>query len=108
MSEGWGTPKEELNLVLLLDPEKQVSIETKLGVTLREDLINFLRPNDDVFAWSHEDVSGIDPNIMVHRLNIDPNYKPIKQKCRPVNNACSYVIAEEVEKLLKAELIKRV
>ncbi|XP_022149378.1 uncharacterized protein LOC111017809 [Momordica charantia] len=55
---------EELELVPLLSPERQVSIGTKLGATDREEFINFLRTNSNVFAWSHENMPGIDPKIM--------------------------------------------
>lgn len=49
---------------------------------------------------------GIDPDVIVHRLKIDPGYKPIKQKRRPVDAARSAIIYEEVSKLLKDEFIK--
>ncbi|KAL5567230.1 hypothetical protein UlMin_030394 [Ulmus minor] len=52
---------------------------------LRTDLINFLRDHRDVFAWSHEDMPGIDPKVIVHRLNIDPSFRPVKQKRRTFN-----------------------
>jgi len=47
---------------------------------VKEELVAFLRHNNDVFAWSHEDMPGIDPSVIVHRLNVDPNYKLIKQR----------------------------
>ncbi|XP_022136647.1 uncharacterized protein LOC111008302 [Momordica charantia] len=90
-------PTEELELVPLLSPEKQVSIGTKLGATDREELIHFLRSNSDVFAWSHEDMPSIDPKIMTHRLSIDPSFRPVKQKRRPINKERSDVIVEEFE-----------
>ena len=31
-------------------------------------------------ALAHSDMEGIDPNIMSHRLNIDPGRKPIRKK----------------------------
>ncbi|KAL5562596.1 hypothetical protein UlMin_032343 [Ulmus minor] len=60
----------------------------------------------DVFAWSHEDMPGIDPNVIVHRLNIDPNFKPIKQKRRNFNAERYMAINTEVDKLLKAGFIE--
>ncbi|KAL5571760.1 hypothetical protein UlMin_021357 [Ulmus minor] len=45
---------------------------------------------------------GIDPNVIVHRLNIDPNFKPIKQKRRTFNAERYMAINTEVDKLLKA------
>ena len=33
--------------------------------------------NLDVFAWTHEDMIGIHPDVICHRLNINPDFKPI-------------------------------
>ena len=41
-------------------------ISTQASLMVRNGLILFLRDNLDIFAWSHEDMPGIDPNIMVH------------------------------------------
>ena len=42
----------------------------------------------------------IDPKIMVHRLNIDPEHHPIKQKKRNFIPECQKAIANEVNKLI--------
>ncbi|KAL5542329.1 hypothetical protein UlMin_010039 [Ulmus minor] len=60
----------------------------------------------DVFAWSYEDMPGIDPNVIVHHLNIDPNFKPVKQKRRTFNAERYMAINTEVNKLLKAGFIE--
>ncbi|KAL0433309.1 UNVERIFIED_CONTAM: Transposon Ty3-G Gag-Pol polyprotein [Sesamum latifolium] len=44
---------------------------------------------------------GIDPEIMVHRLNMDPSMRPVKQKKRTFGNERSRAIKEEVDKLLR-------
>jgi len=44
-------------------------------------------------------MSGIDPSIMVHRLNISPSFPPIRQKKRVFSQEQDKVIAEEVRKL---------
>lgn len=49
---------------------------------------------------------GIDPEIMVHRLNIDPSFRPVKQKRRTFNTEQYMVINTEVDKLLKADFIR--
>jgi len=33
----------------------------------------------DVFAWNYEDMPGVEPQVAMHRLNINPDAKPIKQ-----------------------------
>ena len=52
------------------DPEKGTKIGADLEEKIKKVLIHFLRENIDVFAWSHEDMLGIDPSVITHRLNI--------------------------------------
>ena len=44
---------------------------------MRTRLIRFLKENLDVFAWRHEDMLGIDPEVIQHKLNVNPERKPI-------------------------------
>ena len=39
----------------------------------------FLIQNIDVFAWSPYEVPGLDPEFIVHRLNVDLPFPPKKQ-----------------------------
>ncbi|KAJ9560504.1 hypothetical protein OSB04_005664 [Centaurea solstitialis] len=64
--------------------------------------------HSDCFAWSHEDMVGIDPNIISHKLNVDPTFKPVKQKRRKFAPERNKVINEEVENLLKTRKIREV
>ena len=74
-------PSEELELVQLDDsPEHLAYIGSRLAEDLRHPLIHFLKQNKDVFAWKQEDMGGIDPAIITHRLNVSPSFKPVKQK----------------------------
>ena len=41
-------------------------------------IVNFLKDNLDVFAWSHEDMLGILASIIQHCLNVDPEKKPVQ------------------------------
>ena len=75
---------------------------------IRQELIAFLRHNRDVFAWDHEDMPGIDPSVMVHRLNVSPTFPPIKQKKRVFAPERDQAIAEEVRKLREASFIREV
>ena len=60
--------------------------ELKIGSPLSTDernRLNFLlRSYLDVFAWSYEDMSGLNPSIVQHHLPILPHAKPVKQKLR--------------------------
>ena len=60
------------------DPEKSTRIGADLEEKIKKDLIYFLRENIDVFAWSHEDMLGIDPSVITYCLNIYPSYNPVR------------------------------
>ena len=75
---------EELEEVTLdeLKPERMTRMGTLSSRTVRQALTTFLKENQDVFAWSHEDMLGIDPSIIIHRLNVSPSSPPIWQRKR--------------------------
>ena len=76
-------PSEELEPVSLDDdPEHLAYIRSKLAEDLKSLLTQFLRQNRDVFAWKQSDMGGIDPTVITLRLNINPSFKPVKQKRR--------------------------
>jgi hypothetical protein len=79
-----------------------------LDKEVREGLVKFIHRNVKVFAWSHEDMSGISPKEIVHVLNVNPGAKPIKQKRRKFAPERVETITVEVEKLLKAQFIEEV
>ena len=47
----------------------------KLGKNLcskrKAELTKFLQDNLDVFSWSHEDMVGISPSVIMHTLHLD-------------------------------------
>ncbi|KAJ9546290.1 hypothetical protein OSB04_018833 [Centaurea solstitialis] len=66
------------------------------------------KEHSDCFAWSHEDMVGIDPNVISHKLNVDPTFKPIKRKRRKFAPERNKVINNEVDNLLKTGKIREV
>uniref|UniRef100_A0A2N9F878 Uncharacterized protein n=1 Tax=Fagus sylvatica TaxID=28930 RepID=A0A2N9F878_FAGSY len=55
-------PSEELNKVILEEecPEKTTRIGANLSPPMKESIVQFLKDNKDVFAWSHEDMLEVD------------------------------------------------
>lgn len=53
-------------------------------------------------------MSRIDPQLVVHRLNVNPTLRLVKQKKRNFASERNQVIVEEVEKLLVARFIREV
>ena len=68
---------EEVELV-----DKMTTMMTRIGTTLsrkmRSRLVQFLKENLNVFTWSHEDMPGISPRVIEHKLNVNPKKKPIQ------------------------------
>ena len=64
--------------------EGEANKTTKIGMTLspemRTRLIQFLKENLDVFALSHEDMPGIAPEVIQHKLNVNSEQKPVQQR----------------------------
>ena len=78
------TTTEELREIILneAEPEKKILIGALLSSEEREELVSVLRKNKDVFAWTHQDMVGVDPAEASHNLNTDPKFPPVKQKQR--------------------------
>ena len=88
--------------------EKFTRIGTSMKKKTKQDLIQFLKKSMDVFAWSHEDVAGINPNVITHRLNVSPSYKPICQKRRVFALKRDNAIKEQIQKLVTTEFVREV
>ena len=53
-------------------------------------------------------MGGIDPAVITHKLNINPSFKPIKQKRRSFASERQKAINEEANKLLQDKAIREV
>ena len=73
-------PFEELEEVTLDEsrPGRMTRMGTLASQPIHQALTVFLKMNQDVFAWSHKDMPGIDPSVIVHRLNVNPTSSPIR------------------------------
>ena len=77
----------------------------QVGVSVKDEdkvqMLLFLMQNVDVFAWSPYEVPGVDPEFIVHNLNVDLLFSPKNQK--PRRSA-----KQEVKRLKEAEAIKEI
>ena len=71
-------------------------------------LTAFLRENQDVFVWIHEDMPGIDLSIIVQKLNVLPSCTPVRLKKGVFAQKRDKAIAEKVHKLQEADFIREV
>ena len=103
-------PVEELEKMTLDDsrPKRTTRVGTLASQPVCQALTTFQRENQDVFAWSHEDRPGINPSIIVHKLNVSPLSFPVRQKKQVFAQERDKAIAEEVRKLLEVDFIREV
>ena len=90
------------------DPKKFIQVGAQLPPPEKEKLIEFLRKNVDVFAWSAYEAPRVDPSFICHHLNVNPSITPKKQPPRRSSKDHSDVVRDEVKKFKQARAIKEV
>jgi hypothetical protein len=60
--------------------EQRVLLGSQLSDEQEKTLLRFLFNNKDVFAWSANDLSGVNRDVIEHSLNVDPSCRPRKQR----------------------------
>ena len=80
------------------EDRKEVKIGANLGAKTKQWLIQMLHDYVDIFAWSYEDMPGLDTDIMVHHLPTKEDCPPVKQKARRMRPEMSEKIMAEVMK----------
>lgn len=75
---------------------KEVRFGVALDDKIKERLVELLHEYADVFAWSYQDMPGLDTNIVVHKLPLKPECLLVKQKLRRTRPDISLKIREEV------------
>ena len=87
------------------DPDKFFQVGSQLPQQEREELVEFLKRNIDVFAWNTYEAPGVDPDFICHHLNVNPLITPKKQlPCRPSKEHAK-AVRQEVTKLKQAGAI---
>ena len=73
-------PIEELETISLNEEhaDQITRIDMQASPSTQNGLILFLRENLDIFSWSHKDMPGINPNIMIHQLNDSLSFPPVR------------------------------
>jgi hypothetical protein len=72
------------------------------------ELIDLFQHNQDLFAWSPAEMSGVCLEVTEHMLNIKPGLKPIKWGLRRLNQEKRRAMGEELSRLLTTGLVKEV
>ena len=62
----------------------------------KSELILLLKEFKDVFAWDYSEMLGLDPGLVIHTLNVDPEAKPVAQPARVFHIEIEGQIVREV------------
>ena len=90
------------------DPEIFFQVGAQLPLQEREQLIELLRRNVDVFAWDAYEALGLDPKFICHHLNVNPSVTPRSQPPRRPSKEHVEAVKSEVTKLKQAGAIKEI
>jgi hypothetical protein len=71
-------------------------------------LVDFLRANAEIFAWSPSDMPDTPRDVAEHSLDIRAGARPVKQHLCYFDEEKRRAIGEEVHKLMAAGFIKEV
>ena len=77
--------------------KRKVLVGALLEANEKKKLVEFLKNNQDIFAWLHEDMPRIDPNYMCHELNVYSAYLAMKQKHQCFSPKKNKAINKEVD-----------
>ncbi|KAL0411816.1 UNVERIFIED_CONTAM: hypothetical protein Slati_3771300 [Sesamum latifolium] len=75
-----GVGEAQADALQARDRSKITKIGSKMKEDVRDHVVSCLRKNKDIFAWTPQDLEGIDLGVIMHHLNLDPTIRPVKQK----------------------------
>ena len=87
---------EEVDLGSDSQEARSISISASLTKTEKSELILLLKEFKDVFAWDYNKMLGLDPRLVAHTLNVDPEAKPMAQPARIFHTEIEGQIVKEV------------
>lgn len=65
----------------------------------------FLQEETINFVWSYAHMPGLDPNLVVHHLLVNPNAKLVKKNLHKMYPKVALLVKVEIEKLLQENII---
>ena len=85
-----------------------LQIANNLPTGERESLVRLFTDYQDVFAWSHTDMKGLDPQYYQHQIHLLPDTRPVQQRRYRMNPNYAAKFKEEIDKLLHVGFIRPV
>ena len=90
------------------DPKRFFHVGAQLLLQEKEQLVELLRRNVDVFAWDAYQTPGLDPKFICHHLNVNLSVTPRRQPPRRPSKEHVEAVKSEVTKFKQAGAIKEI
>ncbi|XP_058211606.1 uncharacterized protein LOC131323781 [Rhododendron vialii] len=100
--------EELVRMPITEDGGRYFLVGSSLDEAERIEMLQFHKKNIKVFAWTPQEMPGVDPSFASHSLNVDSNRKPVVQKVRRSAAVHVEVVRTEVDQLLKAGAIREI
>ena len=98
---------KEVNLGTVENP-RPTFINANLSSGEEANYMELLMEYRDIFAWSYDEMPGLDPRVAVHQLAVKHGARPVKQTQRRFRPELISQIEAEVNKLIQAGFILEV
>ena len=87
---------------------KPLNVAKEMPREEKNVMIDLLTSFRDVFAWSYEDMRGLDPQLDQHQIHLSRDTKPVAQRRYRMNPNYAAKVKEEIDKLLRVGFIRLV
>jgi hypothetical protein len=88
--------------------EQKVLLGSQLFDEQEKILLRILFNDKDVFAWTANDLCGVNRDVIEHSLNVDPSFRRRKQRLRKMSDDKAEGARNEVKRLLSVGIIREV
>ena len=82
-----------------------MTLANDLTLDQEKKVLDLLRENQEALGWTLGDIRGISPTIVQHRIHLEDNAKPYRDRQRRLNPTLQEVVRKEVLKWLDHDII---
>ena len=82
------------------DKPRPVNVAKEMPNEEKKPMVALLMDFRDVFAWSYEDMRGVDPQLYQHQIHFNTDARTVAQRRYRMNPNYVAKVTEEVDKLL--------
>ena len=97
--------RSEQYRTILVQQDKTFNVGYAMGPGEEKAIQDLLVEYMDVFAWNHFDLTGVNPELGEHRIDLMLGATPMRQRQYRMNPKYSLMVKEEIDRLLEAGFI---